>query len=154
MTGQVVSYAFGCSIILYGIIHFIAFFKKNKDEEVYHYKLIIGFISIAIGIFVLVRPDVVWIILPYALGLMLLFDCYLNMRQTLKLRKAKRKYTKVALALALLTLLVSFIFVLNPFKALSTLAIFMGIGLVFDGLSNIWVIIILSKALKNIEVLR
>lgn len=149
MTGLVVGYAFGAFILLFGVINLIAFFRKNKDETVYHYKLIIGFVAMAVGIFVLIRPEVVMTIIPYALGFMLLFDCYLNVRQMLSLRKIGSRLSTAALVVALLTLAVGALFIINPFGTMSALAIFMGISLIFDGASNIWVIIVLARALKN-----
>ena len=49
---NVVCYAFGTLTIIYGIVHLITYFVKDRLESAFRYDMVIGIIAVALGIFI------------------------------------------------------------------------------------------------------
>lgn len=130
--GTILAIAGGVNVIVFAVTH---------DGTLYsRFSLIVGVIFLAIGGFIIWKPEVIMAIIPIIMGIFIIIHGFYDFKQTLDLGKFKYEKWYVALIVSILTMALGVLIIVNPFETASTLMIFVGIALVFDGLSDIWII--------------
>lgn len=137
---QIVCTAIGAVLLIGGGVRLAVYFA-TKDGSVYaQLNLIMGIILAVVGIWILLQPAKVLSIIPVIVGIVIVLHGVNNLQQALVLYKEKYDKWWVALILALLTLGFGVLLILRPFQALETAVMLIGIFLIFDGLSDIWIV--------------
>ena len=146
MSMQIVCSAIGVVLILTGIMKIIEYFAV-KDGSLYEQtNLIMGIIFTVVGIWIAVKPDKVLAIIPIIVGIIIALHGARNMQQAVTLCKDQYDKWWIALILGLLTVGFGVLLICKPFVALDTVVMLIGIFLIYDGVSNIWIV---SRVYKN-----
>lgn len=127
-------------------------FIFGKDNSMYsRINLITGIIVLLIGAWILFRPDAIIAMIPILVGIIVIIHGITDLQQTVTL--CQNKYDKwwVALILGLITIGVGVLLIFNPFEAAGTLVIFIGIFLIYDGISDIWIVFCVSRMAKQLK---
>ena len=74
-----------------------------------------------------------------------------NLLQALELFRNKYSKWWVALLLGALTVGLGILLICNPFEAVSTVVVLIGVFLIYDGVSDIWIISRVSKTAREIK---
>lgn len=151
MSMQIVCAAIGVVLILTGIMKIIEYFAV-KDGSLYEQtNLIMGIIFAVVGVWIAVKPDKVLAIIPIIVGIVIVLHGVRNLQQAVNL--CKNQYDKwwIALLLGLLTAGLGVLLICKPFAALDTVVMLIGIFLIYDGISNIWII---SRVYKSAKILK
>lgn len=137
---QIVCTAIGAVLLVGGGVRLAAYFTA-KDGSVYaQMNLITGIILAVVGVWILLQPDKVLAIIPIIVGIVIALHGVNNLQQTVTLCREKYDKWWVALILGLLTVGFGVLLVCRPFEALDTAVKLIGIFLIYDGVSDIWIV--------------
>ena len=147
-TAAVICYAFGGILVFYGAATILGFFLSRAGGFVL--ELFLGIVAGALGIFFLVRPQVIISILPVALGLFILVDGLLNLKRAADLRRLEYSRWYVSLVLSLISLILGLV-VLHPYLAAEALVMVIGGVFIYEGLSDIWTIFMVGRLTRQLR---
>ena len=108
-------------------------------------KRVLGLMVLAVGIWFLVQPKVVVSLIPIVIGLVLIFHSIRSIIEAVDARKYGYGGWSVGLIFSIISLIFGIICVTNAFDVMKTATVVVGIILIFNGVSNIW---ITSRATK------
>lgn len=139
ITGLVICYALGVLILVFAISRIISFFSEKQVSFIYKLDIIIGLIAGAVGIFMLVRPDIVILILPLVIGLFFVFSSALDIQKAFILREFENKRWKSSLVLAVIKLIFGILMLVAPSIFAFAMIRIIGISMIYNGLSELWI---------------
>lgn len=144
----VVSMAIGIVLVLNGISRLMNFVFGRDDSVFSQMNLIMGIIITVIGGWILFQPGTIIAMIPILVGIIIVIHGINNLQQTVSLCQSRYDKWWVALLLALLTIGFGILLIFNPFAAIDTLIRFIGVFLIYDGVSDIW---IMSRVSRNVK---
>lgn len=148
-TAAVICYAFGGILVVYGLAAILSFFVSRAAG--FALDLFLGIAALALGLFLLVRPQVIISILPVVLGLFILVDGLLNLKRALELRRLEYRRWGVSLALSLISLALGLVILFHPYLAAEALVMVIGGVFIYEGLSDIWTIFMVGRLTKELR---
>ena len=125
-SSMVLVYVISGLIALAGLLRTILYFAIGG--------LSIGLSLLAIGIFLLLAPKVLILVLPVTLGCMLIFSGFGSLQTAVELFRLHIRRWYIPLIFSLASLICGFIALINPFSTASVLMVFLGIALCGEGL--------------------
>lgn len=148
---QIVCTSVGAVLLIGGGVRLAVYFM-TRDGSVYaQVNLVMGIILAVVGTWILLQPDKVLAIIPVIVGIVIILHGANNLRQAVTLCKDKYDKWWVVLILGLLTMGFGTLLVLRPFEALDTVVMFIGISLIFDGISDIWIVSRIYRTAKMLK---
>ena len=66
MSGTVFCWGLAAVTILYGLVHFVRYFRSRKEPKPRRFSVVLGVVMLAAGVFCAVAPKTVLSILPWA----------------------------------------------------------------------------------------
>lgn len=151
LTMEIACLAIGAVLLIVGIMRLITYFT-SRDGSVYsQVNLIFGIVLIVVGALILWQWNKVLEIVPIIVGIIIVIHGISDLRQAFALHKNKYDKWWVALILGLLTVILGVLLILNPFAALDTVVMLIGIFLIFDGISIIWITSRIYRTAKIME---
>lgn len=151
LTMEIACLAIGAVLLIAGIMRLIAYFTARDGSVYSQVNLIFGIVLIVVGALILWKWDKVLEIVPIIVGIVIVIHGISDLRQAYTLFKNKYDKWWVALILGLLTVVFGVLLILNPFAALDTVVILIGIFLIFDGISVIWITSRIYRTAKFME---
>ena len=148
-SSSIICAGFGIFLLLYGAITIISFFVHDSRTGLLRFELILGILFAGLGIFFLVRPDVVLSVLPVVLGVYIVIDALLNLKRALELRRMEHGGWTIYLVLSLITVVLGLVVVFWPMLAGATLVQLIGAALVYSGAADLWTLFQLSRWTKE-----
>lgn len=137
---QIVCTAIGAVLLIGGGVRLAAYFMA-KDGSVYaQMNLIMGIVLAVVGVWILLQPDKVLAIIPIIVGIVIALHGINNLQQAVSLCKEQYDKWWIALILGLLTVGFGVLLICKPFAALDTAVMMIGIFLIYDGISDIWIV--------------
>ena len=110
-----------------------------------------GIIIAVIGVWILLQPDKVIAMIPILVGIIIIIHGINNLQQAFHLFQNRYDKWWVALLLGLVTVAFGILLIRNPFKAIDTLVMFIGLFLIYDGISDIWIISRVFRMAKQMK---
>ena len=142
----------GAGLAVTGAIYLLAFFQRRRQGFSLYGSLVLGIVLAALGVWLLTNPDGLLRLVQYIFGALLIFHGVIDLQGALSLMSCSRGPDRwAALAFSALTLGLGALIVLNPFGALSAAVMLIGAGLLFDGLSDFWLIYRLSRFARQAQ---
>ena len=138
----------GIAMLVYGIAHVIIYFAREHSMNVMQMDLTIGVISAAFGAYLLLHQDFVQMMLPFAVGILLLTGSIMKLQNAIDMKRMGFQYWKPFLYSSLLFMVLSAILIYDPFDDKSLL-VFIGIALILDGAVNIAGMLCLAGLIKK-----
>lgn len=126
----------GAVTLWYGISRVMAY-RKAGMEYGQRFDMFLGAALIVLGAFLLISPQFIVSIIPAALGIYILVDSVSAIKRALDMKALGFEKWWGSFAAALVLALFGAVMLLNPFGTIEALIRFVGIGLVFDGLSTL-----------------
>lgn len=148
---RIVCTAVGVVLIVTGVTRMIDYFAVRDGSMYSQINLIFGIVLVVVGVWISVKPDKVLAIIPIIVGIVIVIHGLQNIKQAMELWRDK--YTKwwVACILGVLTVGFGVLLICRPFTAIDTVVMLIGFFLIYDGISNIWIV---SRIYKNAKILR
>ena len=146
---DVLCYALGGAMTVYGLFNIISFFI-DRDDGMY-FELVIGVISTGFGIFALFSPGSIATIINIPIGIVIIIDSIMDMKHSLTLRTVgmKKWWIPFIISVAMIIFILVTIFFKNIFGEI--LMILLGISLIYEGVSGFSLIILLSRYHKEYD---
>ena len=151
MSMQIACAAIGVVLLAGGIVRLVQYFVVRDGSMYTQMNLIMGIVLAVVGVWIVLKPDKVLAIIPIIIGIVIVLHGLNNLQQAVTLCKEKYDKWWVALILGLLTVGFGILLVCRPFAALDTVVMLIGIFLIYDGLSDIW---IFSRIYRTAKVLK
>ena len=148
---QIVCIAIGAVLLIGGGVRLAVYFT-NKDGSMYaQMSLITGIVLAVVGIWILMKPDKVLAIIPIIVGIVIVLHGINDLQQAVSLCKDKYDKWWIALILGLLTIGFGVLLICRPFEALDTVVMLIGLFLIYDGLSDIWIVSRIYRTAKALK---
>ena len=151
LTMEIACLAIGAVLLIVGIMRLVSYFTARDGSVYSQMNLIFGIVLVVVGTLILWQWDKVLGIVPIIVGIVIVIHGINDLRQALVLHKNKYDRWWVAMILGLLTVILGVLLILNPFAALDTVVILIGIFLIFDGVSIIWITSRIYRTAKVME---
>lgn len=139
----------GVFCICLGAVDIIRYFKLGLAGIFFRYDLILSIFGILIGILMLVRASDAVAFLPVAVGIYMIMGSVLCIKLAVELRRFQSGSWLLAMLWGVLGVILAFILLLDPFAGASILMIFAGIALIVGGIQDLYLVISVSKAIKD-----
>ena len=130
---NVVCYALGGVVLACAAVQLVRYFVVERGVFQSQLTLISGLVCLALGI----RSDVVVRVLPIVFGLFVIFDSLGRIQNALELRRCEYSSWKVFLLLAVLSVVLGIVMVVDPFGTMETLVMAIGLILILEGALNL-----------------
>ena len=127
---------FAVILIIIGAVYVGSFFLNFITNGL---SVLTGVIILAVGIWFLVQPAVIVSLIPIVLGVVLLFHGLRAIKETIEAKKFGYDAWGADLILAIISLICGFICVFDAFGVMEKATIVVGIILIYNGVSNIWI---------------
>lgn len=137
---QVVCMVLGIVLLVYGVVQIgLSLFKKEKTL-LSQGMLIFGIIFSVLGIWILIKPEMIIAAVPVIVGVVIIIHGLHNVLRALELKKMDYGDWWMALFFGILTLAFGMVFAYNPFKVVNTVVRVIGIFLIYEGISDLWIL--------------
>ena len=146
---NIVCYALGAVVLLCAAVQLVRYFTASHKVFQSQFTLISGLVCLGLGGFLLLRSDIVVRILPVVFGLFVLFDSLGRIQSALELRRCGYASWKWFILLALLSVVLGGIMIFDPFAAMETLVMGIGIILIVEGAFNLGGAIYTALAIRR-----
>lgn len=138
----------GGSLLLFGLLYVAAWFAGKGKRGASSLLLIPGVVLAGLGVWLMISAESVISLIQYVFAAVLLFHGFVDLQGAVALLRYHAKRWWVDFLLALATFGLGALVLVNPFGTFSALVILMGGALIYDGLTDLWLIIRLSRAHK------
>ena len=137
---------FAILLSIIGVVYLGSFFLNLVTNGV---SVLMGIIILAVGIWFLIEPSVIVSLIPIVIGVVLLFHGIRALKETLEAKKYGFSSWGVNLVLALLGIVFGIICIFDAVGVMEKAIMLVGIILVFNGISNIWIAGTATHAAKD-----
>ncbi len=144
-TTQIVCMSLGIVLLAYGIIQIVIYLYHRERTIISQGMLLLGIVFAVIGIWILLTPEMIIMAVPVIVGVLIAIHGLHNVVQAIALQKEGYERWWLALTFGLLTVIFGGLLIFNPFGAVEFVVRLIGIFLIYDGVSDIW---ILSRVFK------
>ena len=135
----------GGSLLVFGILYvFACVARKGKKAPAFF--LIPGAVLAGLGVWLLISSETDIALIQYVFGAVLIFHGIVDLQASLALVGYRAKKWWVDLLLSLGTLALGVVILVNPLGSFGPLVSLIGCALVFDGFSDLWLIVRLGWA--------
>ena len=145
---RIVCTAVGIVLILSGVTRIIDWFCARDGSMYAQMNLIFGIVLVVVGVWIVVKPDKVLAIIPIIVGIVIGMHGLNNLKQAIELWRDKYDKWWVAFILGALTVGLGVLLICRPFAAIDTVVMVIGFFMIYDGLSNIWIVARIYKNAK------
>ncbi len=151
MSMQVACATIGVVLLVGGIVRLVEYFVARDGSLYTQMNLIMGIVIAVVGVWIILKPAKVLAIIPIIVGIVIVLHGLNNLQQAVALCKDKYDKWWIALVLGLLTVGFGILLICRPFEALDTVVMLIGIFLIYDGISDIWIV---SRVYQTAKALR
>lgn len=130
-------YAIAIIIMAIGVIKIISFLLKEQQEGFTRTGLISGIVFIIIGAFIAIRSKTIISVIPFILGILILFSGISKLQYTMQLRKFSDEKNGAMLITSIINIVLGIVLAFNPFRGAKVMLIILGICMIITGLSDL-----------------
>ena len=145
-SGRILCYLLGAALILMGGIQLIVCIRAERIGFYSKFSMLMNIILILLGVWVCIRPDTVLTLVPVIIGIVMLIHGCMDLQFTMDIKHAGSGKWWIALIFALVTLTLGVFLVMHPFLAFEITMLIIGIGLLYDGISDLVLMIVAAYA--------
>lgn len=150
-TARTIGYAFATVILVAGLGFLYRFVTKGNEYAFVGNELAIGVILIIASVFIYLNVDSVISIIPVLLGIVIFVSGITKMQNAIGLHNMKYNGSTAVFVLAILNILFGIVLIINPFGAVTTLIMLLGIGLIFSGITDFVTTWLITKNVTRME---
>lgn len=140
----------GAALLLVGLSYVRSWADVGRRQAgVPRWFLLPGLLLAALGLWLFTAPESGILLVQFSVAAVLLFHGVLDVQGANSLRRLGLRRWGVDLALGIVTLLLGAVVLLNPFGTMKALVVLIGLSLVYDGASDLYLIYRVSKAFRD-----
>ncbi len=120
------SYILGTMLVILGIVAIFNFFKESSANLFNDLNIVYGFISIILGVLIIMNPTVIATFIPFVVGIAIFINSALKLTYSLEAKNNEDDIWKSSLVMAVISAVCGIIILFHPFQ--TSLAVFKLIG--------------------------
>ena len=137
---------FAIGLIAIGLIYLSSYFLKIITSG---FSVAEGICILAVGIWFLIQPQIVVSIIPIVIGVLLVFHSIRGIVESVHANHFGYESWNIGLIFSIISMLCGIICITNAFNLMTTATAVIGIILIYNGITNIWITSRVVKAEKN-----
>lgn len=141
----------GGALLLYGVLQIILYLFAKERTIYLQGMLLFGIVLAVIGAWILLKPESIMKAVPVIVGIIIVIYGINNAVQSVDLKKLGYGNWWIACLLGLATIVLGAVLIFKPFGVINTVTRVIGGFLIYDGLSDLWILSRLFKAKKNYQ---
>ncbi len=134
----------GAALLICGLVYILGWLVRRREGGISAFTLIPGVVLSGLGIWLMTSSDSVIALVQYVFGAVVIFHGVLDVQSSVSLMRQGAARWWLDLALSALILI-------NPFGTFAALVTLIGLVLIYDGLSDLWIIHRLSRMVRDLE---
>ncbi len=136
---SILRFLIGGFLIAYGALRLVRYFsRKQRGRATFGFGLILGIITLALGVLVLFNPRTM-LAFPIIIGLSIVVDSVMKLQMAVDLKRSGDRLWWLTLLFALIALGLGAMIILNPANfGKDFLVLIIAISMIFDGAINLW----------------
>lgn len=135
-------------LMIMGAVQAISFLL-NKDKN--GFTGAVGLIELLVGIWIFMKPESIVSLIPIVIGVILLIHGLADFRLAFETKENGYETWWSILIMAFISVIFGVICIVDSFGVVSLAMKFIGIALVYDGISDIWIVTRATKVAKNLQ---
>jgi len=139
----------GGALLISGLLYVIGWFSGKRKAGAPVFMIIPGVILAGLGVWLMTSSQAVIALIQYVFGAVIIFHGVLDLQSVPALMQQKMPRWWIDLLLGALTLVLGLLILINPMDTFSALVALIGLALVYDGASDLWLILRLHKSWKT-----
>lgn len=143
---NVIGSVLAIGMIVIGVVYLGSFFLSIVTNGL---SVVMGILVLAVGIWFLADPAVIMSLIPIVIGVVLLFHGIRGIKETIAAKKYGFDAWGANLILAIISVILGFFCVFDAFGMMEKATIVVGIILIYNGVSNIWIAVTATHAAKD-----
>lgn len=148
---SVFCYAFGGLLVISGLFQIAAYLVGTQKGLMQKIMFAGGLIAIVAGVWVLLSPDKVLQLTVVVVGVVMIYHGVMDVKYSYDLKRCESRYWVVALICGLITCGIGVLLLVNPFASMDTLFIIVAIGFLFDGVSDLFTVVVVADGERRFE---
>lgn len=140
--------ALAVGVIVMGAVNLVSYFM---NREVQTFSGVLGLIILLVGVWIFIKPERVEGIIPIVIGAILVVHALQDIKLAIETKRSGYDKWWSMLLIAVISLVFGVICIVNAVGVVTLAMQFIGIALIYDGLSDLWVV---SKALRTEKEMR
>ena len=141
----------GAALLICGLVYILGWLVRRREGGISAFTLIPGVVLSGLGIWLMTSSDSVIALVQYVFGAVVIFHGVLDVQSSVSLMRQGAARWWLDLALSALTLALGALILINPFGTFAALVTLIGLVLIYDGLSDLWIIHRLSRMVRDLE---
>lgn len=152
MSSLWICYLLGGVLMLSGIVYICSHFLRAKGAAiVFQYDLILGVVLMLMGLWLLTTPGLIFSLIQYILGAILVIHGVIDLQGALNLRSGGAVHWWWSALLAAVTLALGAVVIWNPCATRNALLMLLGAALMFDGISDWLILLHLTHTFRKVR---
>ena len=144
-----VCYILGIAAIVFGIVKITGYFSADPYGLAFQFDFAFGVIAILLGLVVIIHPGNIMALVPVIMGIYFMIDGIMKIQTAVDAERFGVRSWWLILVSAIVTGGIGILLLVNPFESAVALTVLLGITLLADGISNIWIAAYTVKAIKK-----
>ena len=145
LSTTVICYAIGAVCVIYAIANLIKYFTGSMNRMYIEPDFVLSVIICVFGIVTIVRPSVIISILPFIVGIVLVFSGLIKVQDGINLKRFNYDRWFLVLGFAVISVILGIVVLLNPFGIGLLFTRIVGLFFTVDGVLSISSIVMLRK---------
>lgn len=141
----------GAALLITGIVYVLGWFARRRAGGMSAFTIIPGAVLAGLGVWLMTSSESVIALVQYVFGAVVIFHGIVDLQGSVALMRGKAERWWLDLALSALTLALGALILINPFGTFGALVVLIGFVLIYDGLSDLWIIHRLSRVMRTLE---
>ena len=96
-------------------------------------------------------PESVVLLIQFLFGAILIFHGVIDLQGAVVLMRCRAPQRGIDLVLSILTVVLGVLVIINPFGTFAALIMLIGVALIYDGVSDLYLVWKLSRVVKEID---
>ena len=148
---KTLGYLIGIVLIVAGLVSIVCYLLRDARENYYHNEFVFGLAGIVLGAAVLYKVEVIISLIPFILGVLVLFSGCSKLQDAIDLKRLSYGSWAGMLILAVINIILGIVLICNPFEAAIILFRVLGVGLIMSGASDCFSTIYFARKLRRFK---
>jgi uncharacterized membrane protein HdeD (DUF308 family) len=131
----------GIMITVFGIIKILGYFSKDRYSLAFQFDLMLGIISLILGIIMILHPEHIVNTLPIILGIFILVDGTSKIQTSIDAKIFGLDRWWIILILGAICTILAFILILKPIESLVILIRILALTFIMAGIENLSIVL-------------
>lgn len=148
-TTKIVCMVLGLALLIYGAAQIFLYLASKERSIISQGMMLLGIVVAVIGVWILMKPETIIMAVPVIVGILIVIHGVHNIVQAVSLKKDGYQGWWIACLMGVLTTALGGVLIYNPFTVVDTIVRLIGIFLIYDGVSDMWIISRVFKVKKE-----